>query len=342
MFYFNFFLSFCDVPEHFQVTIQDPATDVLEWMIDLYDLICFELIIIVTIILFLLLNILIFNNHHDDKIRYSQRTFSHSTELEVFWTVIPALLLISIAYPSFNLLYALDDDFEFTDYAIKIIGHQWYWTYEYTTNYFDINYDSYILSEDATFDDSDNATEYKPSSHMLRLLSVDNRLHVPIRSNIQLLITSADVLHSWAVPSLGIKVDACPGRLTRATLVIKRAGIFYGQCSEICGINHGFMPIVIEAHGGENRHDTAQQIARSITKDSSFTAEIPSELINSSPVSNISENASLLINETETVSLPDTVSLPVNETEESSSENISSSVSNPEELPEGEQKHSQE
>jgi heme/copper-type cytochrome/quinol oxidase subunit 2 len=263
------------------MTIQDPATDVLEWMIDLYDLICFELIVVVTIVLFLLLNILFINIHHDSKDRYSQRSFSHSTELEVFWTIIPALLLISIAYPSFNLLYALDDDFEFTDYAIIITGHQWYWTYEYQIDDSFINYDSYILSDDNILDYPDDRHEgYNLSPHMLRLLAVDNRLHLPIRSNIQLLITSADVLHSWTVPSLGIKVDACPGRLTRATLVIKRAGIFYGQCSEICGTNHAFMPIVIEAHGGVSRYADASLIPKQISPDVNFLKIGSSKLIN--------------------------------------------------------------
>ncbi len=228
-FFFHFF-SFCDAAEPYQMVIQDPATEVLEWMIDLYDLICFELIVIISIIFVLLFNILINPRHHYN----SARTFSHSTNLEVFWTIVPALLLVTIAYPSFSLLYALDD-LTVPSLTIKIIGHQWYWSYEYNSFQTNFSFDSYIL----------NSYEY--GSGQLRLLETDNRLLLPIKTHIRLLITSADVLHSWTIPSFGIKVDACPGRLNQATLFIKRPGLYFGQCSEICGINHGFMPIVVLA-----------------------------------------------------------------------------------------------
>lgn len=288
--FFNFFVSiyfyvylFCDVPEHYQMTIQDPATNILEWMIDLYDLICFELIIVVSIIFVLLFNILFMPLHvddyyvhnkvlidlytekfnieeypfpfHYDSFRYSEDSFSHSTFLEVFWTIAPAILLVTIAYPSFNLLYALDEEFSYTEYAIKIIGHQWYWTYEFYHDNHQSCYDSYMVNaQDKTAMDKYfplttelKKSRFKISMKALRLLDVDNRLYVRSNSNIKLFITSADVLHSWAVPSFGIKVDACPGRLSTAYLTIRRSGIYYGQCSEICGINHGFMPIVVEA-----------------------------------------------------------------------------------------------
>jgi cytochrome c oxidase subunit 2 len=227
---FFYFISFCDAAESFQMVFQDPATEVLEWMIDFYDLICFELIIIISIIFILLLNILFNPRHHSN----SERTFSHSTNLEVFWTIVPALLLVTIAYPSFSLLYALDD-LTVPSLTIKIIGHQWYWSYEYNSFKTNFSFDSYIL----------NSYEY--GSGQLRLLETDNRLVLPIKTHIRLLITSADVLHSWTIPSFGIKVDACPGRLNQATLFIKRPGLYFGQCSEICGINHGFMPIVVFA-----------------------------------------------------------------------------------------------
>ena len=230
--FFHFFniISLGDAAEPFQMLIQDPATEVLEWMIDFHDLICFELVIIISIVLVLLLDLLFNKDHHSN----SQRTFSHSTHLEVFWTIVPAILLVTIAYPSFNLLYALDD-LTVPTLTIKIIGHQWYWSYEYTIKSVDISFDAYIL----------NSSEY--GAGQLRLLETDNRLYLPIKTHIRLLITSADVLHSWAVPSFGIKVDACPGRLNQATLFIKRPGLYFGQCSEICGINHGFMPIVVVA-----------------------------------------------------------------------------------------------
>jgi len=225
---------FCDAPKNYQCTTQDPGTDVMEWMTDFYDLIMVDLIVVVFIIFYLLAIIILNPTHHHN----SNRAFSHSTALEIFWTVVPAIILVGIAYPSFNLLYALDD---LTDpvVTVKIIGHQWYWSYEQNVspNFEEesLSYDSYILpTEDLQLG-------------MLRLLEVDNRVVLPVKTHIRLLITSADVLHCWAVPSLGIKVDACPGRLNQASLFIKRPGLYFGQCSEICGINHGFMPISIMA-----------------------------------------------------------------------------------------------
>jgi cytochrome c oxidase subunit 2 len=234
---FNFFFqASCDAAVPYQLYIQDPATEVLEWMINFHDLIMVDVIVIISIIMFLLYTLLFNSNHHKD----SNKFFSHSTGLEIFWTVVPAFILISIAYPSFNLLYALDD---LTDPAVtvKIIGHQWYWSYEYNTSLTSrTSFDSYMINTDDL------------NTGMLRLLEVDNRVMLPVRTHIRLLITSADVLHSWAVPSFGVKVDACPGRLNQATLFIKRPGLYFGQCSEICGVNHGFMPIVVLATSKDN------------------------------------------------------------------------------------------
>jgi cytochrome c oxidase subunit 2 len=230
----TFFLrTGCDAPYLGQITTQDPATDIFEGMVNLYDLLCFELIIIVSIILVLLGSILFDSQHHSN----SQTTFAHSTELEVFWTIVPALLLLTLAYPSFTLLYALDD-LTLPNVTIKVIGHQWYWSYEYLIDQNNelYTFDSYMV----------NSAELEEGE--FRLLEVDNRLILPVNKHIRLLITSADVLHSWAVPSFGIKVDACPGRLNQASLLIKRVGTYFGQCSEICGINHGFMPIVVSAY----------------------------------------------------------------------------------------------
>jgi heme/copper-type cytochrome/quinol oxidase subunit 2 len=170
----------------------------------------------------------------------------HAPTLEIIWTVIPAFILILIAIPSFSLLYTMDEVID-PLLTVKIIGHQWYWSYEFVNpvdyleavdESFDldlnVNFDSYMLPDDELI------------VGQLRLLEVDNRLKLPIEINIRLLITSGDVLHSWAVPSLGVKLDACPGRMNQTTLFIKRPAVFYGQCSELCGRNHGFMPIVVE------------------------------------------------------------------------------------------------
>ena len=170
----------------------------------------------------------------------------HGTAIEIIWTVTPSLILIAIAVPSFALLYSLD---EVVDPAvtIKAIGHQWYWTYEYSdyaqSDEGSIQFDSYMIPDDEL------------ELGQLRLLEVDNRVVLPVNTHIRVVITAADVLHSWAVPSLGVKCDAVPGRLNQVPLYIAREGVFYGQCSELCGVNHGFMPIVVEAVPLENYVD---------------------------------------------------------------------------------------
>jgi cytochrome c oxidase subunit 2 len=165
--------------------------------------------------------------------------FTHSTPLEVFWTVVPAIVLLFIAIPSFALLYSMDELIDPT-ITLKAVGHQWYWSYEFSDYATleggeSLNYDSYMIPEEDL------------TGGNLRLLEVDNRVVLPIQTHIRVLVTSADVLHSWAVPSFGVKVDACPGRLNQTSVFIKREGTYFGQCSEICGVNHGFMPIVVEA-----------------------------------------------------------------------------------------------
>ena len=165
--------------------------------------------------------------------------FTHSTPLEIVWTIVPAIVLLFIAVPSFALLYSMDELIDPT-ITLKAVGHQWYWSYEFSDYATleggeSLNYDSYMIPEDDL------------TGGNLRLLEVDNRVVLPVQTHIRVLITSADVLHSWAVPSFGVKVDACPGRLNQTSVFIKREGTYFGQCSEICGVNHGFMPIVVEA-----------------------------------------------------------------------------------------------
>lgn len=176
----------------------------------------------------------------------------HASTLEVIWTIIPALILVVIAIPSFSLLYAIDEIIE-PMMTIKIVGHQWYWSYEFMdpevvsrlynndSNTFEAegtgSFDSYMVAQDE-IDVNDSLKAH-------RLLSVDNHLFLPAKMHVRALVTSTDVLHCWAVPSLGVKLDACPGRLNQTSLFVKRNGVYYGQCSEICGVNHGFMPVGI-------------------------------------------------------------------------------------------------
>lgn len=173
-------------------------------------------------------------------LRYVQR-WTHSTTLELVWTVIPTIILIAIAIPSFILLYSLDEIVD-TQSVVKVIGFQWYWKYEYPVLHelqeevTTFSYLSYMLPFDDLTEDKNR-----------RLLEVDSPLVLPTNVNSKLVITAKDVLHSFAVPALGLKMDAVPGRLNQITVHIFKSGMFYGQCSELCGVNHGFMPIVVAA-----------------------------------------------------------------------------------------------
>jgi cytochrome c oxidase subunit 2 len=252
--FYNFNLSFTanyvlmDASEPWQLGFQDPASPIMEGIIDFhYDLMFFIIVICIFVLWMLLSCIHLFKsdfNAQDDRSQlftaYSQGV-AHNTGLEIVWTIVPAFILMIIAVPSFALLYSMEELVEPT-FTVKVTGNQWYWQYEYSNcKNLDIadqiidgkKFDSYMI----------------PTSDLeegnLRLLEVDNRLMLPVNTHIQVVITAADVLHCWAVPSLGVKVDACPGRLNQTTMFIKREGVFYGQCSEICGVNHGFMPIVV-------------------------------------------------------------------------------------------------
>ena len=228
------FIAFCDVAERWQISLQDPATPSMEGMINFHNYIMIFLIAIGIFVMWMLYKVVINFNATSHPV---PEKFTHSTLLEVVWTILPAVILMIIAVPSFGLLYSLDELIDPT-ITLKIVGHQWYWSYEYSDYATleggeSLNFDSYLVT----------TADLKRGA--FRLLEVDNRVLLPINTHIRLLITAADVLHCWAVPSFGIKIDACPGRLSQASLFIKREGYFYGQCSEICGVNHGFMPIVV-------------------------------------------------------------------------------------------------
>lgn len=234
IFFLQSFPLSLDYAYNWEISFQDPATPVMEGIIALHHDLMFILSIIGFFVTWLLLRTTYLYYHKNNQI---PSTITHGTIIEVVWTVTPSLILMIIAVPSFALLYSID---EVLDPAItfKAIGHQWYWSYEYS-DFCDktgnsIVFDSYMINdEDLT-------------KGQIRLLDVDNRVVLPIKTHIRALITSMDVLHSWAIPSLGVKIDACPGRLNQVSIYLNREGIFYGQCSEICGIQHGFMPIVIQ------------------------------------------------------------------------------------------------
>ena len=225
-----------DVVENYMLGFQDSGSVVMEEIINFHNFVMIYLVFIVTSVFWILTQTIV---RFDKSKRFiSHKYLIHGSLVEIIWTLAPALILVTIAFPSFKLLYLID---EVVDPAItiKIIGHQWYWSYEYS-DYYDqsgktINYDSFMVKdEDLPFGG-------------LRLLEVDNRLVVPVDTHVRVIITSADVIHCWTVPSLGIKLDAIPGRLNQTNLLTYREGVFYGQCSEICGVNHAFMPIVVES-----------------------------------------------------------------------------------------------
>ena len=223
---------FKDIPERRQLNFQDPSSPIMEQIIILHDYTMF----ILTTILILILWILIKTTNH---ITY-WRNMNENTTIEIIWTILPAIILATIAYPSLKLLYATDESIE-PELTIKRIGNQWYWSYEYS-DYENkkIEFTSYMIQTE----------ELKIGDN--RLLEVDNRLIIPINTNIRILITAADVLHSFTIPSLGIKADAIPGRLNQVNFLTSRPGVFFGQCSELCGTNHSFMPIVLEATNLKN------------------------------------------------------------------------------------------
>lgn len=163
-------------------------------------------------------------------------SFRENLLLEYIWAIFPSLVIFLILIPSLYLLYSLEEDMS-PRFNIKVIGHQWFWSYEF---------DNYDLSVSYEFE-SNLVQENDLVEGAKRLLEVDNRLYLPVNIPLRFLITSSDVLHSWAVPELGIKVDAVPGRLNDSITLIRRPGVFYGQCSELCGVGHGFMPIAVEA-----------------------------------------------------------------------------------------------
>lgn len=230
----GFFGVLLDAPVRWQLNFQTPATEIMEKIVDLHHDIMFFLLLIVLFVSWMLIQIIsLYGKDNSNTLRVA---FAHHTLLEKVWTYIPTVILVLIAAPSFSLLYSIDALVE-PKISLKVIGHQWYWSYE-TTDMLsakEVNFDSYMVAED----------ELKLGG--LRLLEVDNRLTLPVRTNIRLIVTAVDVLHSWTVPAFGLKMDAVPGRLNQVSLYINRPGVYYGQCSELCGVNHSFMPIVVNA-----------------------------------------------------------------------------------------------
>ncbi len=215
-------------PEPWQLGFQDAVTPIMHQLTGFHTFLLYIITAITLFVLGLLVYVMV---RFNERANPTPSKVTHNTTLEVLWTVIPILILIMIAIPSFRLLFA-QYDFPKADVTIKAIGNQWYWTYEYP-DHDDMTFDSVMLEDD----------ELKPGQP--RLLSVDNQVVVPVNKNVHVLVTATDVLHNWAMPSFGVKIDTVPGRVLKTWFRAEKTGTFYGQCSELCGVRHAFMPIAV-------------------------------------------------------------------------------------------------
>nr|ASU53213.1 cytochrome oxidase subunit II [Chaetosiphella stipae]ASU53223.1 cytochrome oxidase subunit II [Chaetosiphella longirostris]ASU53216.1 cytochrome oxidase subunit II [Chaetosiphella stipae]ASU53224.1 cytochrome oxidase subunit II [Chaetosiphella longirostris]ASU53253.1 cytochrome oxidase subunit II [Chaetosiphella stipae] len=206
-----------------KLNFQNSNSPLMEQLIFFHDHTIFIILMIMSIISYMM--IFIISN------KFINIKISENQMIEFIWTSIPPIILIFIAMPSLHLLYLMDE-IKSPIMTIKIFGHQWFWSYEYS-DFSNIEFESYMINNS--------------NKENFRLIEVDNKTIMPYKFNIRLLISSDDVIHSWTIPSLGIKIDAIPGRMNQINLFMNRPGIYFGQCSEICGINHSFMPIQIES-----------------------------------------------------------------------------------------------
>nr|AIY62012.1 cytochrome c oxidase subunit 2 [Constrictotermes cavifrons]QOE88747.1 cytochrome c oxidase subunit II [Constrictotermes sp. Cx337] len=207
------------------LTLQDSASPVMEQLIFFHDHALMIMLMIITAVFYTMISII--------QNKQTSRFILEGQMIETLWTIAPAIILVFIAIPSLRLLYLMDEIHN-PVMTLKTVGHQWYWSYEYS-DFTKLEFDSYMVQQ-----------EDQPIN-TFRLLDTDNRVVLPMNSPVRMIVTAADVLHSWTVPSLGVKTDATPGRLNQISFSINRPGLLYGQCSEICGANHSFMPIVIES-----------------------------------------------------------------------------------------------
>nr|AIT58439.1 cytochrome c oxidase subunit 2 [Coptotermes acinaciformis acinaciformis]AIT58449.1 cytochrome c oxidase subunit 2 [Coptotermes acinaciformis acinaciformis]AIT58485.1 cytochrome c oxidase subunit 2 [Coptotermes acinaciformis acinaciformis]AIT58487.1 cytochrome c oxidase subunit 2 [Coptotermes acinaciformis acinaciformis]AIT58537.1 cytochrome c oxidase subunit 2 [Coptotermes acinaciformis acinaciformis] len=207
------------------MSLQDGASPIMEQLIFFHDHVLMIMLMITTTVSYMMITLI--------RNKQTSRFMLEGQMIETTWTIAPAIILVFIAMPSLRLLYLMDEVHN-PSLTLKAVGHQWYWSYEYS-DFTKLEFDSYMIPQE----------EQQEST--FRLLDTDNRIVLPMNSPIRMIVTAADVLHSWTIPSLGVKTDATPGRLNQTSFSISRPGILYGQCSEICGANHSFMPITIES-----------------------------------------------------------------------------------------------
>nr|YP_010274446.1 cytochrome c oxidase subunit II [Ricania fumosa]UJT96890.1 cytochrome c oxidase subunit II [Ricania fumosa] len=212
------------MPTWMKMNLNNSTSPIMEQLIFFHDYTMITIVTITSIVMFMMLTI--------TKNKFSNRVMLENQITETLWTIMPALSLVFIAIPSLKILYIMEEIIN-PSITLKAIGHQWYWNYEYSDKK-KMEFESYMINE-------------KENKNSFRLLEVDNRIKLPFLTQTRLIVTSSDVIHSWTVPSMGVKMDAVPGRLNQISFIISKPGLFFGQCSEICGTNHSFMPITIES-----------------------------------------------------------------------------------------------
>nr|QMJ95634.1 Cox2 [Metschnikowia sp. 04-218.3] len=222
-----------DVPTPWGVRLQDSASPNQEGIHELYDHIMFYLALMLGLVSYMLYVVMVdFKNN-----KFAYKYLKHGQTLEIMWTIFPAVILLLMAFPSFILLYLCDEVLT-PAMTIKVVGLQWYWKYEYSDFVSEkgetIEFESYIMPEDML------------EEGQLRLLDTDTSIMLPVDTHVRFIVTANDVLHSFAIPSLGMKIDAAPGRLNQVSALMQRTGVYYGQCSELCGVNHSLMPMKME------------------------------------------------------------------------------------------------
>ena len=241
-------------PVEWQINMQPAASPSAEYLHEFHNMLLYIITAIALFVLVLLVYVVLRYNRY---VNPEPKQFSHNVLIEVLWTVVPVVILIVIAIPSMQMLYFLDRT-EAPDMTLKVTGYQWYWGYEYP-DHEGINFLSYMVPDD----------EIDVTKGQQRLLSTDNVVVLPVDTNIQILVTAADVIHAWAMPALGIKIDAIPGRLNETWVRINKPGVYYGQCSELCGKDHSYMPIEIHA---VSKEDFSAWVAKAKDEFSSLDA----------------------------------------------------------------------
>ncbi|MEQ9638483.1 MAG: cytochrome c oxidase subunit II [Alphaproteobacteria bacterium] len=217
------------IAKDWQLGLQEPASPVMHEVIWFHDILLMPIITVITLFVLALLLYIMFRFRESANPTPSKTT--HNTLLEVIWTAVPILILVVIAIPSFKLLYMQDKAVD-ADMTIKAIGNQWYWTYEYP------DHGNFVF-------DANMIPEADLKDGQPRLLATDNEVVVPVNKTIRMLLTATDVIHNWAIPAFSVKLDAVPGRTNETWFLAEREGVYYGQCSELCGVRHGFMPITV-------------------------------------------------------------------------------------------------